>query len=568
MKNTLRSVCLYAGNFLVAFVLFSVSLKAQFTQPVMATLTGTGSGGFSGDGGMATAAQLNNPQGIAVNNSGDVYIADELNNRIRKVHSGIISTVAGCSSTIDSFAGDGGPATAAYLNAPFGIALDATGNLYIADNQNFRVRMVNTSGIISTIAGTCVAGYTGDGFAATTAKIGYVQGMGIDLSGNLYISDDGNHVVRKIATTGIITTIAGTGVSGFSGDGGAATAAKINNPRGIKADAAGNVYFADNGNNRIRKIDPSGIITTFAGCSGTCSGLGPATARSIGGTEDVAIDAAGNIYLTTGDSIFIVDLTGIITYFAGGGSHDTIPFNDCRVSEYGIVSSPYGPSFMSMNSHNELFCSITGMHMVTKITNNRPPIFAFGHNLNTTICSGITFAHLDSILAIIDSDQSQWETWNVLTPPVHGTTSSFGYTIASSGDTTNPAGSFYFPAAGYIGTDSFTVVITDCVGAADTTTVYINIPNCALGVSRQSTGYGPGVKVYPNPSEGTFSCIIYSSVTEEAAIVISNVLGQQVQTLKLSTNKQETIKTDLAPGVYFLSARTTDGTYNTSIVIR
>ena len=566
MKNTLRSICLFSGNFLVAFVLFSVSLKAQYTQPVMATLAGTGSGWFSGDGGMATAAQLNNPQGIAVNNSGDVYIADELNNRIRRVHSGIISTIAG--TGVAGYTGDGFAATAAYLNAPFGIAVDATGNLYIADNQNFRVRMVNTSGIISTIAGTGVAGYTGDGFAATAAKIGYVQGMGIDLSGNLYISDDGNHVVRKIATTGIITTIAGTGVSGLSGDGGAATAAKINNPRGIKADAAGNIYFADNGNSRIRKVDPSGIITTFAGCSGACSGLGPATARTIGNTEDVAIDAAGNIYLTTGDSIFIVDLTGIITYFAGGGIHDTIPFNDCRVSEYGLVSSPYGASFMSMNSHNELYCSITGLHMVTKITNNRPPTFAYGHNLNTTICSGITFVHLDSILAIIDSDQSQWETWNVLTPPVHGTTSSFGYTIASSGDTTNPVGSFYFPAAGYIGTDSFTVVTTDCVGASDTTTVYINIPNCALAVSKQSTGYGPGVKVYPNPSEGTFSCIIYSSVTEDAAIVISNVLGQHVQTLKLSTNKQETIKTDLAPGVYILSARTTDGTFNTSIVIR
>ena len=566
MKNTLRSICLFSGNFLVAFVLFSVSLKAQYTQPVMATLAGTGSGWFSGDGGMATAAQLNNPQGIAVNNSGDVYIADELNNRIRRVHSGIISTIAG--TGVAGYTGDGFAATAAYLNAPFGIAVDATGNLYIADNQNFRVRMVNTSGIISTIAGTGVAGYTGDGFAATAAKIGYVQGMGIDLSGNLYISDDGNHVVRKIATTGIITTIAGTGVSGLSGDGGAATAAKINNPRGIKADAAGNIYFADNGNSRIRKVDPSGNITTFAGCSGACSGLGPATARTIGNTEDVAIDAAGNIYLTTGDSIFIVDLTGIITYFAGGGIHDTIPFNDCRVSEYGLVSSPYGASFMSMNSHNELYCSITGLHMVTKITNNRPPTFAYGHNLNTTICSGITFVHLDSILAIIDSDQSQWETWNVLTPPVHGTTSSFGYTIASSGDTTNPVGSFYFPAAGYIGTDSFTVVTTDCVGASDTTTVYINIPNCALAVSKQSTGYGPGVKVYPNPSEGTFSCIIYSSVTEDATIVISNVLGQHVQTLKLSTNKQETIKTDLAPGVYILSARTTDGTFNTSIVIR
>ncbi len=570
MKKSLSSICLFTGNFLFALLLLSSTLRAQYTHPVLGTLAGTGVSGYFGDGGPATAANFNYPQGIAVNNSGDVFIADELNNRIRKVHAGIISTVAGCSSIIDSFAGDGGAATAAYLNAPFGIALDAAGNLYIADNQNFRVRKVNTSGIISTIAGNGIAGYTGDGFAATAAKIGYVQGMGIDPSGNLYISDNGNHVVRKIATSGIITTFAGTGVTGFSGDGAAATDAQFNTTRGITSDASGNIYIADNGNKRIRMVNTSGIITTVAGCSGTCPG-GPATATVIGNPQAVAFDASGNMYISVdhgGGLIYKVDVAGYLTPFAGGGANDSIPFNNCDPFEYMLDGSPYGPSFMAMNNHNELFCSITGQHTVAVFTNNRPPAFAFGRNLNVTICNNVTFAHLDSILAIIDSDRNQWENWHVLAPPVNGS-ATISYNTPSSGDTTNPAGAFYFPATGYTGTDSIVVAVTDCIGASDTAKIHISINNCSLGLhAGQCIGSGLGITVYPNPCLGTFSCTIHSGTIQDASLVVTNVLGQQVKSVNISTNKQETIKTDLPPGVYQLSARTADGVFNSTISIR
>src|SRR6266850_2093795 len=248
--------------------------------PALSQTINTVAGGGAGDGGAATSASLNRPYGVALDASGNLYVADYLNNRIRKVTAatGILTTVAGNGSP--TFAGDGGAATGASLSGPAGVALDASGNLYIADYFNARIRKVAAAtGIITTVAGNGTATFAGDGGAATSASLSYPYGVALDASGNLYIPDSGNQRIRKItATTGIITTVAGNGINTFAGDGGAATSASLSSPTGVALDASGNLYIADYGNQRIRKVAAaSGVITTVAGNgSATFAGDGEA----------------------------------------------------------------------------------------------------------------------------------------------------------------------------------------------------------------------------------------------------------------------------------------------------
>ena len=223
------------------------------TSGIISTIAGTGVPGFSGDGGLATAATIHTPGGVFVDAAGNVYFADGLNNRVRKVNtSGIISTIAG--NGTPGYSSDGISATTSELNNPIGVAVDAAGNVYICDQQNHRVRKVNTSGIISTIAGNGVIGYTGDGGLATGAQVSYPNYVTLDATGNIYITDNGNHCIRKINTSGIISTIAGNGSPGYTGDGGLATLAKLYYPAGNRTDSVGNLYIADYGNKLVRKI--------------------------------------------------------------------------------------------------------------------------------------------------------------------------------------------------------------------------------------------------------------------------------------------------------------------------
>ncbi len=254
--------------------------------------------GGKGDGGAATAATLNCPYGIISDSSGNIYIADKNNDCIRKitVSSGIISTIAGTGS--QSYSGDGGAATNAKLYQPFGVGVDISGNVYIADSYNNAIRAIAVStGIITTIAGTGIASYSGDGDVATSATLYNPSGVTVDSSGNVYIADYGNHRIRKVTIlTGKIATIAGTGASSYSGDGGVATSAELNRPSGIALDFVGNTYIADSNNNRIRKVTVStGIITTIAGTgTGGYSGDGGAsTSAMIYFPTHVALDSAG-----------------------------------------------------------------------------------------------------------------------------------------------------------------------------------------------------------------------------------------------------------------------------------
>lgn len=301
-----------AGNVYVADTAGNRIRKID-TAGKISTIAGTGTFGWSGDGGPAMSAQLGNPMDVAVDAAGNIYIADTNNYRVRKVDavSGVITTVAGTSSNCTA-AGDGGLATAAQLCDPIGIDVDANGNLYIADTDTNRIRKVNPSGIITTIAGNGSHGFSGDGGPATAAMLAQPFDVTHDAAGNLYIADTVNERIRKVDTTGIITTVVGNGVSGYSGDGGLATAASIYYPFGVAVDAAGNIYIADTENYRIRRVDSNGVITTFAGTGsyGFSGDGGPATQAMLGNPFHIAVDTKGNLYIADGSYYRLREVTG------------------------------------------------------------------------------------------------------------------------------------------------------------------------------------------------------------------------------------------------------------------
>ncbi|MCA1683926.1 MAG: DUF11 domain-containing protein, partial [Actinobacteria bacterium] len=288
----------------------------------ISTVAGTGTFGSSGDGGAATGAQLGFPIGVAADAAGNRYIADTFNHRVRKVDAaGIITTVAGTGD--QGFAGDGGPATAARLNLPSDVAADAAGNLFIADYNNQRVRRVDASGVITTVAGDGIKGASGDGGPATAAQLSDPDFVALDRVGNLYISEFGSSRIRKVDAAGIITTVAGNGKTGFGGDGGPATSARLAYPGDVAVDAAGNIFIADPGNQRVRKVDTSGIITTVAGngTQGFKGDGGNATQARLNTPIGLAVQGSGNLFIADLYNYRIrrVDTAGTIVSVAGIG---------------------------------------------------------------------------------------------------------------------------------------------------------------------------------------------------------------------------------------------------------
>jgi len=292
-----------SGNLFIAD-LENHRIRKVNASGIISTVAGSGVSGYSGDGGAATAAEFKNPAGVAVDASGNIYIADASNNRIRKVNTGnIITTIAGngfgTGTSFGGYSGDGGPATAAELNFPTGVAVDDSGNLFIADYFNHRIRKVNTLGIISTVAGDSIGAYSGDGGPATAAELHAPLGIAVDASGNIFITDNGNSRIRKVNSLGIISTVAGDGTPGYSGDGGVATAAELLYPFGLTVDASGNLFIADYYNNVIRQVDTSGIISTVAGndTAGYSGDKGAATAAELFNPSGIAVDTWGNLFI-------------------------------------------------------------------------------------------------------------------------------------------------------------------------------------------------------------------------------------------------------------------------------
>ena len=298
-----------SGNIYIADSINQVIRKVAVSGGALSIVAGTLSApGSSGDGGAASSANLNNPTGVALDGAGNLYIADQGNGRIREVNAvtGIITTVAGGGNGqagTDSY-GDGGPATGAVLSGPNDVAVDALGNLYIADSFHGLVREVSAStGVITIVAGGGSGGGTdgiGDGAAATNAILDNPTGVAVDSAGNVYIADSGNSIIRQVNTAGIINVVAGNGSAGYAGDLGPATAAELTNPTGVRVDAAGNIYISDLAANVIRKVNAaSGMIQTVAGTgsSGYSGDSGSATAAALTNPQNLALDAAGNLYI-------------------------------------------------------------------------------------------------------------------------------------------------------------------------------------------------------------------------------------------------------------------------------
>jgi len=327
------------------FLLGGKTLIAQTqVKGTIVTVAGNGNAGFAGDGGLSISAKLYVPYGVAVDNSGNFYVADTGNNRVRKinVNNGFtITTIAG--SGTRGYCGDRGPALKACLDNPTGVAVDSVGNVYIA--ENLRVRKVSPAGTITTLAGNGSPSSCGDGQPAYLACLHVPRGVAVDTNRNVYIADEPENRVRKVlASDGTITTVAGTGIWGFSGDGGAAIFAELNLPTGVALDSTGNLYIADWNNHRIRKVDPSGTITTVAGTGSPsfCGDNGPATRACLRAPYSVGTDGLGNVYIADQGNVRVRKITvttGIITTVAGGGVQGLC---DGCIATKASIASPVG----------------------------------------------------------------------------------------------------------------------------------------------------------------------------------------------------------------------------------
>jgi uncharacterized protein (TIGR03437 family) len=317
---------IFKGLRAVSVLVSSVGLcsHASGQSNLITTVAGNGNYGYSGDGGLARSAALGGTFGLALDAAGNIFIGDCNNNRVRKVSpAGVIATVAGNGSP--GFAGDGGPASSAALLCPAGVTVDSSGNLYIADGGNNRIRKVSASGIITTVAGNGSQGFAGDGGTATLARLNGAGSVAVDASGNLFVADTGDNPIRKISSSGIITTVAGGGnPPDRPGNGGPAISASLSYPGSVAVDLAGNLFIADSNHQQVRKVSAAnGVITAVAGNGndGFSGDGGPATSAAFFYPYSVTVDAAGNLYVADTDKLRVrkVSSLGTITTIAGGG---------------------------------------------------------------------------------------------------------------------------------------------------------------------------------------------------------------------------------------------------------
>lgn len=343
-----------------------VSLFGQAPMSIQ-TIVGTGAAAFSGDGGAAKLAALNIAVDIAFDRTGNLFVADQFNHRIRKVATnGTISTVAGIGTP--GYSGDGGPALSAQINTPTGIFVDPAGNLYIADVGNQRIRKVDQAGTITTLAGNGSKGFSGDGGQAISASFYNCVRVAVDASGNVFVADQSNHRIRRITSAGIITTFAGNGAGtpatgAFSGDGGPAVSASLNNPTALTIDSAGVVYICDQFNHRIRKVTTDGKITTIAGtgAAGFSGDGGPALAASLNYPGSITVDASGNLFFNDDANYRTrrITATGAINTIAGNGSQgfsgDGGPATMASLNgNFGITLDPSGNLYIADSMNNRI----------------------------------------------------------------------------------------------------------------------------------------------------------------------------------------------------------------------
>ena len=497
---------------------------------IINTVAGNGTLGYSGDGAQATSAKVAYPYGVAVDAAGNLYCADYDNGCIRKVSTaGIITTIAGLG--YNAFGGDGGAAIAAGLAHPYGVTFDIAGNMYIADWGNNRIRIVNTLGIITTIAGNGTPGYSGDGTAATTAKLYNPTGLTIDAAGNLYIADESGMRIRKVNTAGIISTFAGDSIMGNSGDGGPATAAKLNSPTGVTFDAVGNLYIADYGNCRIRKVNTSGIITTIAGgLQGYSGDGGAATAAKLNNPASVSFDATGNLYIAdrNNNRIRKISTSGIISTIAG--KNYVIGFSgDGGPATAAELNGPWGVTF-----------DATGNLYISDAANQR--IRSVSKALTVTVNSSTLCAGTTDTLTASGATTYSWSTsattTSISVTPIITTT----YTVT--------------------GTTTFTAlnVSNASTGTAIST---VAVTNCSTGIKQLTNSND--VNIYPNPNNGSF-VIEPKNTLYNVPCTLYDVNGKAV--LSQSINGKTNIDaSSLNEGIYNISLISNEGVINKRIVI-
>lgn len=413
----------FAGLIAALFTLNFSANSQPYITPLITTVAGNGSCCYTGDGGAATAAKFDDIQSVAADAAGNLYIGDVGSNRIRKVTpAGIVTTIAGTGTA--GYSGDGGLATAAQVYAPVDMAFDKLGNLYFAEGSGNKIRKISTTGIITTVAGTGTSGHGGDGGLATAATFSGVSCIAVDTAGNLYIGEGGASYIRKVNTAGIITTIAGTSVgAGFSGDGGAATAARLNTVRGIVVDTNGNVYFSDNANSRIRKINPSGIISTVVG-DGTTSYSGDgglATAAKIHSPRGLTIGKYGHIFFADwgNQRVRYISPDGTISTLTGDG---TIGFTgDGGLATAARIKQPFD---VVTNTQGHLYIADNGNLRVRKVYPPTPAAISG----TTNVCVAATTPF---------SDATAGGTWSSASSSIATVGSSTGIVSGVAGGSTN-----------------------------------------------------------------------------------------------------------------------------------
>ncbi len=595
-----------------AFLCLCLLTTSSWAQ-VITTIAGNGSSSYTGDGASATSAGIGFACGIVFDSSNNYFIT-ELNNTVRKVTTCIISTYAGIGTS--GYSGDSGPATAAALNSPIFIAVDNFNNLFFTDRNNNRIRKISAStGIISTFGGTGSIGFSGDGGAATSAFLNSPYGICIDHIGNIYFSDRGNNRIRKIDTFGIITTFAGTGTAGYSGDGGQATSANISNGvNGIRSDFLGDIYVCDGF--RIRKITRStGIINTIAGNGsvGCVGDGGPATGASFSLPHDVAVDNLGRVYVVEMScyTIRMIDTGGIIYTVAGTGSATFS--GDGGLATAAGISSPRGIAF---DNCDNLYITDNGNKRIRKVTMpyaHTATTLSITSNTSDTVCTGMPVTYTAHSTAT-GTVAYQWQvngsnvgsggasyTYSpangdnvkcvlINTMPCYTDTASSNtlhmvtraLAVMLSGATTAPIGTTVTVNATVTGADSAyslqwrnrgllfatttvpTVSYTKAVAVDSITAtvvsasqsckdsavsgVHIVAENVSVGNLQLAVG---SPRVYPNPVDNVLHV---EAVAEIDELIISNVLGQTVVNSRQQNGALSVVLdvSGLSSGVYFV----------------